>query len=348
MLHGMNSRVREVESSDPTPIKRARIERVETIQGGNSHVKTSPIEIVTVPEPQPIPQAPSKEKIEKMQIIVQKRFRRALRTNDGTMLTRCIESGYVPSNQEWYHIIGKLHVSTSLKCVKLVRSLENICLNIAIKRQHKILFQNVIERVESATSVRMEDLLSVPAVYLDGCLKKGLDPNIPLKNRRLPLEYACQHSRIAHIEMLLNDARIKVSQTVCRFLIRQPKQQRFSQRAIELCDDIVATMILEAVVANVTPALIAIMNKLEPKYQTSETWDELTHMLMCPILNDYTTDMVKTTNDHFFDRQSLLTWVRSKHTDPLTREPLEEGDLLLRSEFVKEYALSLQALIKKL
>ena len=36
MLHGMNSRVREVESSDPTPIKRARIERVEIIQGGNS------------------------------------------------------------------------------------------------------------------------------------------------------------------------------------------------------------------------------------------------------------------------------------------------------------------------
>jgi len=348
MLHGINSRAREIESMDPTPVKRARLTGVGTIQSGKSHVKPPSIEIITTPEtPQIIP-APTKEKVEKMQIIVQKRFRRALRTNDGTMLTRCIESGYVPSTQEWQHIIGKLHVSTSLRCVKLVRSLENICLNMAIKRQHKMLFQSVIQRVDSATSVRMEDLLIVPAMYLDGCLKKGLDPNIPLKNRRLPLEYACQHSRIAHIEMLLNDARIKVSQTVCRFLIRQPKQQRFSKRAIELCDDIVATMILEAVVANVTPALVAIMSKLEPKYQTSETWDELTHMLMCPILSDYTTDMVRTTNDHYFDRQSLLKWVHSHHNDPLTREPLEEGDLLLRSEFVKEYALTLQSLIKKL
>ena len=344
----MNSRVREIEPMDPTPVKRPRITVIDNVQGGKSHVKTPSIEIITSAEPENTVPAPSKEKIEKMQIIVQKRFRRALRTNNGTMLTRCIESGYSPSLQEWQHIICKLHVSTSLKCVKLVRSLENICLNMAIKRQHKLLFMSVIERVESANSVRMEDLLTVPAMYLDGCLKKGLDPNIPLKNRRLPLEYACQHSRIAHIEMLLNDARIRVSQTVCRFLIRQPKQQRFSKRAIELCDDIVATMILEAVVANVTPALIAIMNKLEPKYQTSETWDELTHMLMCPILSDYTTDMVKTTNNHYFDRNSLLKWVRAHHNDPLTREPLEEGDLLLRSEFVKEYALSLQSLIKKL
>lgn len=346
MLHGINSRVGPIESIDPTPIKRARINVIRQDNPNLKPQKTQAVEIVTVLDV--VPQAPSKEKIEKMQIIVQKRFRRALRMNDGTMLTRCIESGYVPSNPEWFHIIGKLHVATALKCVKLVRSLENICLNIAIKRQHKLLFQNVIERVESATLVRMDDLLSVPAVYLNGCLKKGLDPNILLKNRCLPLEYACQHSRIAHVEMLLNDTRIKVSQTVCRFLIRQPKQQRFSKRAIEVCDDIVATMILEAVVANVTPALIAIMDKLEPKHQTSETWDELTHMLMCPILNDYTTDMVKTTNNHYFDRQSLLTWVNSKHTDPLTREPLEERDLLLRSEFVKEYALALQSLITKL
>ena len=170
MLHGINSRAREIEPMDPTPVKRARLTGVGTIQSGKSHVKTPPIEIITTPETPQITPAPTKEKVEKMQIIVQKRFRRALRSNDGTMLTRCIESGYVPSIQEWQHIIVKLHVSTSLRCVKLVRSLENICLNMAIKRQHKMLFQSVIQRVDSATSVRMEDLLIVPAMYLDGCL----------------------------------------------------------------------------------------------------------------------------------------------------------------------------------
>ena len=50
-------------------------------------------------------------------------------------------------------------------------------------------------------------------------------------------------------------------------------------------------------------------------------------------------------NDHYYDRQSILRWVRTKGTDPLTREPLQESDLLLRSEFLKDYAKILQAKI---
>ena len=108
-------------------------------------------------------------------------------------------------------------------------------------------------------------------------------------------------------------------------------------------------MILEAVVANVTTALCSIMKKLETKYESNPHWEEITHMMMCPILSDYTTDIVKTPlNDHYYDRQSLLQWVRSKGNDPLTREELQESDLLIRSEFLKEYATSLQSKIKKL
>lgn len=353
MQHGVNYREGGIEFIDPTPVKRARIQPPVVPIGPPDKSQLGKLSMTVTPTTTtvsltPAPSKVSKERIEKLQAITQIRFGRALRMNNGIMLARCIESGYSPSLTEWLHIIGKLHVTTSLKCVQLVPSLGNGCLGVAIKRQHRQLFQRVIDRVERVSSVNMEYLLTVPAVYLDGCLKKGMDPNLPLKNRRLPLEYACAHSRISHIEMLLNDARIQVSQTVCRFLIRQPKQQRFSQRAIELCDDIVATMILEAVVANVNPALIAIMTKLEPTYQTSPTWDELTHLLMCPILNDYSTDMVKTTNNHYFDRDSLLTWVNSKHTDPLTREPLEEVDLQVRSEFLQLYAIALQLLIQKL
>ena len=72
-------------------------------------------------------------------------------------------------------------------------------------------------------------------------------------------------------------------------------------------------------------------------------------MMQCPILSDYTTDIVKTpVNDHYYDRQSLLKCVREKGTDPMTREDLLESDLLLRSEFLKEYATALQVKIKKL
>jgi len=181
------------------------------------------------------------------------------------------------------------------------------------------------------------------------CLQKGLDPNIALKNHRLPLEHACAHSRIAHIEILLADPRTTVSNNVCRFVIRQQRQQHFAERAIELCDDIVPNMILEAVVANVTSALCSIMAKLEQKYEHNPVWDEMTHLLRCPILSDYSTDLVKTpVNNHYYDRKQLLIWVRSKGTDPMTRAALQESELLLRTEFLSEYAGMLQEKIQKL
>ena len=291
----------------------------------------------------------SRALIEQKQKLIIMRFKKALRKNDSTMLKRCLESGYKPTVPEWICIIGKMHVSTSLACVSLSRTLDTSCISAAIRRQHKKLFKEVMLRVDSVPRNHMQTLMLAPAFYLEICLNKGLDPNILLKNNRMPLEHACAHSRISHIEILLKDTRTSVSQNVCRFMIRQTKQQKFSERAIELCDDIVPSMILEAIVANVTSALVSIMEKLERKYGNHSQWDELTHMMSCCILNDYTTDIVKTpVNDHYYDRQSILKWVRSKGTDPLTREPLQESDLLLRSEFLKDYAKNLQAKIQQL
>lgn len=277
------------------------------------------------------------------------RFRKALRSNDARQMITCVESGYKVTLIQWVNIIGKIHVATALKLVDVVRTLEPPCCATAIRRQHKKLFKAVMSKIDQVPESQIETLMSVPAYYLGVCLDKGLNPNTRLKNKRLPLEHACAHSRVAHIEILLQDARTTVSQNVCRFMIRQTKQQRFAKRAIELCNDIVPNMILEAVVANVTPALVAIMEIIEPKYEDHATWSDLTHMMMCPILNDYTTDIVKTpVNNHYYDRSCILKWVREKGTDPLTRETLRENDLLLRSEFLKEYATELQTHVKKL
>jgi len=291
----------------------------------------------------------SRATIEQLNRVVMSRFRKALRRNDATMLQRCLESGYKPSTEQWLSIIGRMHATTALKCVGLARTLDSPCIAAAIRRQHKKLFKEVIERVEQVPKTHMQNLMNAPAYYLEVCLNKGLDPNTPLKNKRLPLEHACANSRIAHIEILLKDTRTTVSQNVCRFMIRQAKQQKFAERAIELCQDIVPNMILEAVIANVTDALISIMSKLEPVFEENPHWDDITHMLRCPISQDYSSDLVKTpVNDHYYDRVQLLTWVRSKGTDPLTRETLRESDLLLRSEFLKNYAKELQSKIKQL
>ena len=338
---------------DNGPVKRARsstdtfvgpaVQKMRLESGSSSKIQISTV----APAPQPVQR--SKAAIEQKNRLIEMRFKKALRRNDSTTLQRCLESGYKPSVSEWLTIIGKMHVATALTCVSLARSLEPACIFSAIRRQHKKLFKEVVSRVEEVPRAHMQSLMAAPAFYLEICLNKGLDPNIPLKNKRLPLEHACAHSRIAHIEILLKDVRTSVSQNVCRFMIRQTKQQKFAERAIELCDDIVPNMILEAIVANVTGALIAIMAKLEGKYEQKPQWEDITHMMTCCILNDYTTDIVKTpVNDHYYDRQSILRWVKTKGTDPLTREPLQESDLLLRSEFLKDYAKILQAKIQQL
>lgn len=335
---------------DPTMLKRPRVQTIIGPGPSGSTQQKPRIEIhVTPPKPTPEQEQQRIARQKSMANIIEIRFKKAIRINDSNMLTRCLESGYQPTTLQWLQIIGKMHVTTALNCVRLSRTLEAPCISSAIRRQHRSLFKEVLSRVDTVPPTQMESLMSVPAYYLDVCLSKGLDPNIRLKNKRLPLEHACSHSRIAHIEILLKDERTTVSQNVCRFMIRQPKQQRFADRAIELCGDIVPSMILEAVVANVTSALCSMMKKLETKYEDNPIWEDITHMMLCPILNDYTTDIVKTpVNDHYYDRQSLLKWVRDKHNDPLTREPLQESDLLLRSEFLKEYAKILQAKIQKL
>lgn len=351
-------RLRE-EPEDHTPVKRARMDTTIIQSSSSSSSKSGNLSSGAKINIQINTQTPStlsssqpvlsEARIQQKANLVAMRFRKAIRRNDSTTMKVCLESGYKPTVQEWLQIIGKMHVNTALNCVSLARTLQTPCISAAIRRQHKQLFKEVINRVESVPVSQMETLMAVPAYYLEICLNRGLDPNVKLKNKRLPLEHACAHSRIGHIEILLKDSRTSVSQNVCRFMIRQTKQQKFADKAIELCDDVVPNMILEAIVANVTTALCSIMDKLESKYEDNAKWEEVTHMLRCPISQDYSADLVKTPlNDHYYDRVQLLTWVRSKGTDPMTREPLQESDLLLRSEFLKEYALVLQQKIKDL
>ena len=275
---------------DETPLKRARTDQPTIIGNGPMSSSSKPkIQINTISSSSSSSSQSSIARLSEARQaqndqLIAMRFRKAIRRNDSTVMKLCLESGYKPTVPEWMQIIGKMHVTTALNCVSLARTLQTPCISAAIRRQHKQLFKEVLERVESVPTSQMESLMSVPAYYLEVCLNRGLDPNVKLKNKRLPLEHACAHSRIGHIEILLNDTRTAVSQNVCRFMIRQTKQQKFADKAIELCDDIVPNMILEAIVANVTTALCSIMEKLETKYEDNPKWEEVTHMLRCPSL----------------------------------------------------------------
>tara|TARA_B110000902_G_C13919861_1_gene441647 strand:- start:132 stop:422 length:291 start_codon:yes stop_codon:yes gene_type:complete len=90
------------------------------------------------------------------------------------------------------------------------------------------------------------------------------------------------------------------------------------------------------------------MEKLEKKFKENVIWVEMTHMLRCPISLEYSTDLVKTPSNHFFDRDCLLTWVRAHANNPMTRETLHVSDLQGRNEFLPELIDELQLKIKQL
>src|SRR3990167_652767 len=55
---------------------------------------------------------------------------------------------------------------------------------------------------------------------------------------------------------------------------------------------------------------------------------ESPEILLCSILQDMPNDLVVTPYGHLFSRQAITNWLATHHTCPLTRQPLQESDLL--------------------
>lgn len=261
-------------------------------------------------------------------------------------LVECIKLGFNPSIKQWIVILSTLHVKVAIKCVSEVDTLDQKCLIPVIKRRHQHLFREVIMKIKTIPDETINVLMTVNAFYLYVCLQAGLNPNTVLKNKELPLDYACRKSKRSHIPVLLNNSRTIVSINTCRFIIRN--QCRFTSKAIQACQNICISYILEVLIINDSNALNIVMEKLEKKFKENAIWVEMTHMLRCPISLEYSTDLVKTPSNHFFDRVCLLTWVRAHANNPMTRETLHVSDLQGRNEFLPELIDELQLKIKQL
>ena len=223
---------------DPTMIKRQRVQPVIITQDRNDLQQKPIIHINVTAGPTPEQEKQRLVREQTRSNIMDIRFKKAIRINDSTTLITCLESGLKPTTLQWLQIIGKMHVTTATNCVKLARTLEAPCISSAIRRQHRGLFKEVLERVSEVPRTQMESLMTVPAYYLGICLDKGLDPNVLLKIKRLPLRTCmCTFTHCALVEILLQDERTTVSQNVCRFMIRQAKQQKFADSHRTLEDD---------------------------------------------------------------------------------------------------------------
>jgi hypothetical protein len=253
-------------------------------------------------------------------------------------LIKCISAGFVPTQKQWVTILTTLHVRIALQCVEIVQDLDPICLLGVIRRQHRQLFQEVIQKIPEIPPNAINTLMTINPFYLFTCLNNGLDPNQLMSNNQTPLIYACRNSRLTHIQVLLCHSGTLVSENMCRFMLRQIRLRRFAGMAVKMCnEDVTPNMIVEILAANVSAALICVMGNLEEKYKGNSIWSDICFMLRCPISLEYSTDLVKTPSGHYFDRECLLIWVRAHANNPLTREKLLESDLISRNQFLPRF-----------
>ena len=253
-------------------------------------------------------------------------------------LIKCISAGFVPTQKQWKIILSTLHVRIALQCVEIVQELDPSCLLGVIRRQHRQLFQEVVQKIPEIPPNTINVLMTTNPFYLFTCLNNGLNPNQLMTNNQTPLNYACRNFRLQHIQVLLCHSGTLVSENMCRFLLRQKRLQRFARQALKLCnDDFTPNIIIDILAANVSAALIFVMGKLEKTYKGNSIWTDICFMLRCPISLEYSTDLVLTPSGHYFDKECLLIWVRAHTNNPLTREKLYEADLIRRNQFLPRF-----------
>ena len=266
------------------------------------------------------------------------RFRQPMTKTETEKLIRCISAGFVPTQKQWVTILTTLHVRIALQCVEIVQELDPICLLGVIRRQHRQLFQEVVQKIPEIPPNTINVLMTIHPFYLFTCLNNGLDPNQLMSNNQTPLIFACRNFRLQHIQVLLCHSGTLVSENMCLFILRQKRLQRFARQALKLCnDDFTPNIIIDILAANVSAALICVMGKLEKTYKGNSIWTDICFMLRCPISLEYSTDLVLTPSGHYFDKECLLIWVRAHTNNPLTREKLYEADLIRRNQFLPRF-----------
>jgi hypothetical protein len=266
------------------------------------------------------------------------RFRQTMTKTEAEKLIKCISEGFLPTQKQWKTIIRTLHVRIALECVSIISELDKSCLKTAIERQHRQLFQEVVQKIPEIPPNTINTLMTINPFYLFTCLNNGLNPNQLMTNNQTPLNYACRNFRLQHIQVLLCHSGTLVSENMCRFMLRQKRLRRFAVMAVKLCnDDFTPNMIIEILQANVSAPLIFVMDQLEEKYKGNSIWTDICFMLRCPISLEYSADLVLTPSGHYFDRECLLIWVRAHANNPLTREKLLETDLISRNKFLPRF-----------
>ncbi len=209
-----------------------------------------------------------------------------------------------------------------------------------ISRGNKQLFQAALARVPEIPEAAMKHLISHPEM-LKIALSKGLDPNTSVGGK-IATEIAARKHMYKSLQILFSCPNVKVT----RYVINRLKNNTaLYTQAIEhapACREDVVHAIRVRSTALLQRALHKLKTqqqeetdvKVEEKEDDPQTWsdklwaEKVEDKLKCPILLQATAEPVMTPSNHVFHSQAIHEWVRNHATNPMTRQPLTEQDLV--------------------
>lgn len=205
-----------------------------------------------------------------------------------------------------------------------------------IHRNHIGLFTLTLSRAQNIPQRCIRYLLDKPEM-LKMALAKGLDPNKCIDGIT-PLELAAKKHKYSAVKVLLSLDNMVVSRYVIGKIRDQADLYMLALRHAEAKK----LDVIHALQIRSTPLLQLCLHKLstpniadlslsdetEKKEDHSEWAAKVSELLQCPILLRPTGEPVKTPSGHIFDHQSILGWITTNSSNPMTREPLQREDLL--------------------
>jgi hypothetical protein len=235
---------------------------------------------------------------------------------------------------ETHQIIRKETADEVMEHLGLITTTTGHHLIAALKRRQIKIFNAVLGKVNEFPFNLPLNLILAPPIYLHRCLEAGMNVNEFKRHGETFLEFAVRKQKVKHVERLLKHPRTKLTKRASNMILKNKIMKKFLHLLFERGMPADPSYVIKALQKNDTELLQGAISSLETN--GPPIWREIAEKLKCPILNSQTADLVQTPQGQFYDRQSILQWINTNHTDPLTREQLYSSDLRERSEIIPE------------
>ena len=274
-----------------------------------------------------------------------KRFEKAVKRNDIKYIEYTLQAGMRPTTNMMCLITQTCHTRIVEMCIDVMEHIDVKVLKLAMKRRYEPLFCNIVPKVKHIHGSIIDMFVEYKPIFLFHALQHALDPNTTLKNGDTLIERCYKKQKYQSVYVLLHCKQLKIPAYLMKQLMRHPEY-------IPLCIQHGATpslhILLIALRENNTSLLTQIIQGMDKHYQHREAWETIKDLLTCPITQELTTNVNRTPDGHYYDRDAIRKWVEQKQNDPMTRNTLQPYQLEERVKCLATLTQTLQQLIQQL